>query len=143
MKHYKNEKERERVIHNCKTILNEDEKDKAIEALANTDKTNFAEFTLRKKLSENKSHKKYYSHFDGNTDIRNNRLMDSASNENLLGSKVFTNSKNNFCNEKNVNANNNLMVETTKENKFESNKEFLENYVSVYFYASMLWFQGF
>lgn len=109
MKHYKIEKEQEKVISNCNTILKEDKNKLSEVVLAQTDKTNFAEFTLRKKLSESKTHKKYHSHFDGKNDTKNNRLKESASNENFL-----KNNKHQYV----------------RENKFESNKEFLENYTS-------------
>jgi len=113
MKNYKNEKESERVISDCNTILNEH---KIIEGLAKTDKTNFAEFTLKKKPSESKIHKKYYSQFDGNNVIKNNRLFESVSNESLL--------------KKNNNNYDYNKLESMNDNKFESNKEFLENYTS-------------
>ncbi len=115
MKYYKNEKERENVIGKCKTILNEkDKNDKKIEELAKTDKTDFAEFTLRKKLSESKTHKKYYSQFDGNNEIRSNRLIESASSGNLMNNNNYKNIKHS----------------SIRSNKFQSNKEFLDNYTS-------------
>lgn len=110
---YKNEKEREKVISNCNTILNEEKK---IEAFAKTDKSNnFAEFTLRKKLSESKLHKKHYSHYDSNNGLQNNKLIASQSNEHLLISR------NNY------------------NNKFESNKAFLENYTSYVNYINIIY----
>jgi len=98
MKNYKNDKERETLIHNCKTILNED---KIFDNLSKTEKSNYADFTLRKNLNEHKTHKKYNSHFDGN-----NKLIESG--------KIYNFEKR----------------ESNRDNKFESNKEFLDNYTN-------------
>jgi len=63
MKNYKIDKEREKLINNCKTILNDE---RLLDNLSRTDKNSFAEFTLRKNLNEEnkKQHKKYYSCYE-------------------------------------------------------------------------------